>query len=55
MANQTIPQWIKQATKKELVDYATQLFYEVSECQAIFSNIKMCYPDVHAELVQEGE
>jgi len=55
MANQSIPQWIQNATKKELVDYATQMFYEISEHQAIFSNIKMCYPEVHAELVQEEE
>mgnify|MGYP003651772451 CR=1 FL=1 len=55
MAKQTIPQWIQQATKKELVDYATMMYYEINEYQAIFRNIKMCYPLVHAELIEEEE
>jgi len=48
-------EFILTMTKKELQDYAIQMYYEISEYQRICFDVKKFYPEVHAELIMEAE
>tara|TARA_Y100001973_G_C5201792_1_gene338372 strand:+ start:1803 stop:1958 length:156 start_codon:yes stop_codon:yes gene_type:complete len=48
-------EYILKMTKKELQQFAIQMSYEIREYQRICLDVKKFYPDVHAELIMEGE